>query len=213
MDYIDITYSISEDLPKWPGSHGFKSTFRLEIPESVANASSFHLDTHYGTHLDAPLHFIENGNSVDQLDLNVLMGPAYIVHIERQKKIGSNDLNKAQIPQNCKRLLIKTENQALWKSENKSKFYENFAALTSEGAQWIVDRGIELVGIDYLSIQRFKDGPETHQVLLKNGVVIVEALKLDQVEEGWYELICLPMKLKGLEGAPVRAVLKSISNA
>ena len=205
--YIDITFPINKDLPSWPGSIGYSSTFHLSIPKDSNNLSSINIDNHFGTHLDAPLHFIRGGKTVQELDLDKLIGRVYMAEVFGSKEIGKGQLNEADIPIDCKRLILKTDNQKLWE-RNNTVFYEDFCALSKDGAQWIVDRGIELIGIDYLSIQRFQDGPETHQILLEHEVVIVESLKLDEVSGGWYDLICLPIKLEGLEGAPARVLLK-----
>lgn len=206
-EWIDITYSISNVLPKWPGSIGFEATWNMNMPENPNNSSQILLDCHFGTHLDEPLHFVEQGKSVDQIELSKLIGEAYVVEISGVRSITSHHLENAGIPKSCKRILIKTDNQKYW-IENKTTFQENFCSIDKSGAEWIVKRGIVLVGIDYLSIQRFNDNIDTHVILLSAEVVIVETLNLQEVIQGWFELICLPIKLKGLEGAPVRALLR-----
>jgi arylformamidase len=207
--FIDITFPISKNLPIWPKSIGYSYKWNLRMPEAENNLSSIEIDNHTGTHIDAPLHFIEGGKAIDELDLNKLIGLAYVAEIRNVRSITANDLEKSGIPESCTRLILKTDNQEYW-NRGERYFQEDFCALDLSGAQWIVDRGIDFIGIDYLSIQRFYDGPETHQILLKEEVIIVECLNLKNVESGEYELICLPIKLKGLEGAPVRAVLKII---
>lgn len=209
--YIDISFPISNKLPKWPGSVGFNIDWHMTMPDDTNNLSSFSIDSHLGTHLDAPLHFVNEGKSIENLDLNKLIGETYVLEIRNIKSITYQVLEKSCVPTNCKKLLIKTDNQFYWESELED-FQEDFASIDSTGAKWIIERGIHLVGIDYLSIQRFYDGPETHQILLENEVVIVETLDLRNVDQGWFELICLPMKIKGLEGSPVRAILKPILN-
>ena len=209
MKYIDITFPITKNLPKWPGSVGFEIEWHMIMPSDINNSSSFSIDSHFGTHLDAPLHFVDKGKSIDEIDFNNLIGRSFVTEIKNIKSISNLDLEAAAIPKECKKLLIKTDNQAYW-GNNVTEFQEDFSSIDSSGAQWIVERGIHLVGIDYLSIQRFHDGPETHQILLQNEVVILETLKLNKVSVGWYDLICLPLKLKGTEGSPVRAILKKI---
>ena len=209
MKYIDITFPITKNLPKWPGSVGFEIEWHMIMPSDINNLSSFSIDSHFGTHLDAPLHFVDKGKSIDEIDFNNLIGRSFVTEIKNIKSISNLDLEAAAIPKECKKLLIKTDNQAYW-GNNVTEFQEDFSSIDSSGAQWIVERGIHLVGIDYLSIQRFHDGPETHQILLQNEVVILETLKLNKVSVGWYDLICLPLKLKGTEGSPVRAILKKI---
>lgn len=208
-EFIDITYPVSGNLPIWPESIGYKATWHLRLEDGAANnLTSINIDCHTGTHLDAPIHFIKGGKTIDQLDLMKLIGHAEVIEIRGKKSITASDLEKV-VPPNCKRLLLKTDNQEYWK-KNLQEFQKDFCSIDAGGAQWIVDQGIGLIGIDYLSIQRFYDGPETHQILLLAEVVIVESLNLQYVPPGRYELICLPIKLEGLEGAPVRAILKKI---
>jgi len=121
-------------------------------------------------------------------------------------------LEKSIIPQGTDRLLLKTANSRRFISQN-NPFDKHFVALTPDGADWIVNNGIKLIGIDYLSIQRFYDGPETHQILLNNGVVILENIDLHTVAPGEYNLICLPLKIQGSEGAPARAILHSLNRS
>lgn len=210
IDYIDITLPVSAKLPRWPGSVGFQSSWHLKMENGETNnLSSVAFDCHYGTHLDAPLHFVDKGKSVDQLDLKKLIGTAYVVEISGKRSITADDLEPV-VPQDCKRLLLKTDNQLYWK-KNIQEFQTDFCSIDASAASWIVRRKIDLIGIDYLSIQRFHDGPETHQILLQAEVVIVESIFLQNVQPGKYDLICLPLKLVGLEGAPVRALLKKLS--
>jgi len=206
-DYIDITFPLNSSLPKWPGSKGFKSIQIKSFENDGVNHTEISLDNHYGTHLDAPLHFIREGKSIEDLDLQKLIGKAYVVEIYDVKSIGAVELEMANIPLEAKKLLFKTDNQKLWKS-NKGVFEPDFTAVSAEGAQWLINRGIELVGIDYLSIQRYHDGPETHLLLLRNEVIIVECLKLEEVSTGWYDLICLPILIAGAEGAAARVLVK-----
>ena len=207
--FIDITFPVSQDLPVWPGSIGFKYMWHLKLPNDTNNLSSFCIDSHMGTHLDAPLHFVENGKAVHQLDLHKLIGEVYVAEIRGVKSISDSDLKSAQIPDNCKKLIIKTDNQEYW-ARGEIKFQEDFCALDRSGAKWVVENEIEFIGMDYLSVQRFYDGSETHLILLNAEVVIVETLDLKNVVQGFYKLICLPIKLEGLEGAPVRVILETI---
>ncbi len=207
--YIDLTYPISNQLPKWHGSIGFEAKWHMLMPAETNNLSSFTIDAHLGTHLDAPLHFVHEAKAIHEMDLNKLIGTAYVAEIRGLKSITATDLENANIPANCTKLLLKTDNQFYWE-QGLTDFQEDFSSIDATGAQWVIDKGIHLIGIDYLSIQRFHDGPETHQILLRNEVVIVETLNLEKVDAGWYDLICLPLKLEGLEGSPVRAVVRKI---
>ncbi len=209
-EYIDITFPVSAALPAWPGSIGFTSKWNLKMEDGATNnASSFTIDAHFGTHLDAPLHFVQKGKPLQELDLSKLIGKTYVAEIRGKKVITANDLAAIDLPIDCKKLLLKTDNQLYWEN-NSTAFQEDFCSIDESGAQWLVDNGFDLIGIDYLSIQRFTDGPEVHQILLNAEVVIVETLNLQNVKEGPYELICLPLKIKGLEACPVRAVLRKL---
>lgn len=207
-NFIDITFPVSEALPIWPGSVGFSHNWHSKIETGATNnSSSFSIDSHLGTHLDAPMHFVENGKSLIELEISKLIGKAYVAEIRNKNTITAKDLEKIQIPDDCKKLLLKTDNQIYWKN-GITTFQEDFCSIDKTGAQWIVDKRLDLIGIDYLSIQKFHDGPETHQILLQAEVIIVETLNLGDVFEGVYELICLPLKIKGLEASPVRAILR-----
>jgi arylformamidase len=158
--------------------------------------------------VDAPLHFVEGGASVEQLSLDTLVGPSLVVGFGPDvDAITPAHLEALALPSRTERLLLKTRNSVLW-DDPTHPFSSEYVALTSEAATWLVGRGVRLVGIDYLSIQRFEDAePLTHRVLLEAGVIIVEGLNLSQVEPGPYHLACLPLKLVGSDGAPARAVL------
>ena len=155
------------------------------------------------------MHFVAHGKCTDEISFDTLIGTVYVVRVpDNVSSITKSVLENLSLPKEATRLLFRTSNSYLWESKVK-KFKSDFVALTPEAAQWIVDRGIILVGIDYMSIQRFDDGPETHQILLGADVVVVEGLNLSNVSEGKYELICLPIKLENIEGAPARVLLKT----
>lgn len=208
---IDISVPLHSEMPIWPGSSGLQIN-RVKSLEhgDQANVSEIACDIHTGTHIDAPMHFMRNGVSIDQIPLDIFCGPALIAVLTKVKAIAVNDLENLSLPKGVKRLLLKTRNSELWK-EGKKNFDPGYVALTADAAEWIVDQGIALIGVDYLSVQRYKDGPKTHEILLGAGVVVVEGLNLTDVDPGWYELICLPLKLVGTEGAPARAVLREMN--
>ncbi|QUS59970.1 cyclase family protein [Synechocystis sp. PCC 7338] len=207
--YIDISVPVSPELPRWPGSPEIQFQRSLDLNNGdIATDTTINFSVHTGTHVDAPSHFISEGNTVDQLDLDVMMGMAYVaVFPDDVEFITADLLNNLPLPAQIKRLLLRTRNSYFWQIKG-SEFQKDFVGLTADAAQWIVDQGIQLIGIDYLSVQRYYDGPATHQILLDAEVVIIEGLNLDSVSEGIYELICLPIKLKGIEGAPARVVLR-----
>lgn len=157
--------------------------------------------------MDAPAHFLKEGATIEEVSMNSLVGPAVVAYLPDVSEINASDLASLGIPLDTKRLLLRTRNSELWSSGERT-FRKDFVALTPEAAQWIADRGIYLVGIDYLSVQRYGDSAATHRILLEANVVILEGLNLIQAEPGTYELICLPICLVGAEGAPARAILR-----
>ncbi|WP_434222655.1 cyclase family protein [Limnospira platensis CENA597] len=171
-----------------------------------ANVSQLDTDVHVGTHVDAPCHFIESGTAVEDLSLDVLMGVAYVAELPEVQAVTALDLEKLNLPPKTTRLLLYTTNSQLWQ-DNVTEFNKDFVALTADGAQWLVDKGIRLIGVDYLSVQRYHDSTLTHEILLKAGIIIVEGLNLTNVAAGMYQLVCLPIKLVGSDGSPARAVL------
>jgi len=209
---IDISVPLYPDMPVWPGSVGIQlmQTARLDKGDRVNN-SKLICDVHIGTHIDAPLHYIKDGKSIEQLKLEDLIGPAVVAHLPEAEIITKNVLEELSLPEDTRRLLLRTRNSSLWET-GSHRFQTNYVALTQDAAQWIVDHDICLIGVDYLSVQRYGEGSQTHEILLSAGVIIVEGLNLVRVESGMYELICLPLKLVGSEGAPARAVLRKMTN-
>ena len=207
-ELIDISLPLSPDLPAWPGSSGFRleRTGRLEAGDP-ANVSRLECEVHFGTHIDAPKHFIAEGNGIDQLDLKPMIGPAFVAHLPDCRVVGEESLQDLGMPPGTERLLLRTANSRLWAAGEK-EFNPDFVALSENAAHWIAAHGVRLLGVDYLSVQRFGDGPEGHRILLEAGVVLLEGLNLAEVSPGAYELICLPLNLVGVDGAPARAVLR-----
>jgi arylformamidase len=194
----------------WPGSTGF----RLQSVKSFAagdrvNVSHLECDVHVGTHIDAPRHFLQEGMTVDQVSLNSLIGPAQVCHLPDSKHISSMELDSLSLSQNSRRLLFRTQNSEP-RAMGTSHFCKDYVALTDDAARWLADHEVCLVGIDYLSVERYGDDSLIHQILLEAGIVILEGLNLADVAPGDYELICLPLYLVGSEGAPARAVLRPL---
>jgi arylformamidase len=211
VSLIDISVGLQPDIPTWPGTPGFSLNWskRLEAGDGCNN-SRLDSDTHVGTHVDAPLHFIREAKTVEQLSLDVLVGPAWVAYMPDVKAVTVAALSTLRWPGKIERLLLRTRNSTLWDAGERD-FQPDFVALTEDAAHWVVEQGIRLVGIDYLSAQRYEDGPAVHQILLGAEVVVVEGLNLTNVEQGQYELICLPIKIVGAEGAPARAVLRPLA--
>ena len=208
MKIIDISVPISPGLPVWPEDPPIEfERYRAISAGDDCNASRLCCSVHTGTHVDAPGHFIDNALTVEDLSLDTLLGPALVIEVPTAGAIEPDFLESVLLPHGIVRLLFKTRNSDLWRKPDHS-FHTDYVALSQRAAAWIVDRGIRLVGVDYLSVQIFTDSePLTHRTLLKAGVIIVEGLNLQAVRPGSYQLICLPLKLVGSDGAPARAVL------
>ena len=210
-DLIDITLPLHEELPVWPTDRRFRLLPDQRIDEGAeVNASSAQFSLHTGTHVDAPWHFVPNGRTVEQLALKDLVGPAHVAHLPGIDVITPDVLGGLGLAPDTRRLLLRTDNSLRWKA-GETEFDPNFVALTPDAAEWVVEQDIILVGVDYLSVQCFHDPDNrTHETLLSNRVIIVEGLDLAGVGPGEYELICLPLKIMGADGAPARALLKRI---
>jgi arylformamidase len=204
----DISLPLSSELPVWPGDPQIKvERYRTIAEGNISNDSRLVCSVHSGTHVDAPVHFFEGASTVDKLPLDILIGETSVVEFARGNVITPDMLAALKLPEDTTRLLFKTSNSMLW-ADPHHRFNPNFVALSSDAAKWIIDRGVRLVGVDYLSVQKFDDSePVTHRILLAAGVVIVEGLNLQNVQPGSYRLICLPLKLVGSDGAPARVVL------
>lgn len=205
----DISVRLLPGMPTYPGEPGPVLTPINSLDAGdEANVTSFSMGSHTGTHVDAPLHFLRGGPAVDDLRLDDLVGEAWVMDVTGPADISAETLEKASIPSTAERLLFKTQNGRLW---DLPAFQTDFVALTADAAEWLVRRGVRLVGIDYLSIEAFGAAPHAaHRALLSAAVVVLEGLDLRGVTPGSYLLACLPLKLAGAEGAPARAVLMQI---
>lgn len=212
METYDISLTISSRLPVWPGDPSVSIERVEKIEEgSNSNVSRMNMSVHTGTHVDAPFHFLGGDTmTVDALPLKILTGRAYVLHIPDQvDQIDAAVLEAAEIPPRTRRLLFRTRNSGYW-ARNEERFQEDFVGISEDGARFLVERGVKLVGIDYLSIAPYKQSRPTHEILLQAGVVIVEGLNLAEISQGRYTLYCLPLKLAGSDGAPARAILVGV---
>ena len=208
MTIYDITLTISPDMPLWPGDPAVELT-QVAFIDQGANANVSHLSfgVHTGTHVDAPHHFLNDRRTVESLALEALTGSCYVLRLDDGiVSITADVLEAARLPEGVERLLFRTRNSTIW-AGGITEFQTDFVAVPLDGAEWLVRRGVKLVGVDYLSVSPYKKSRPTHETLLKAGVVIVEGLDLSKVEQGFYELYCLPLKIAGADGAPARAIL------
>lgn len=215
MALIDISVDIDGNLPTWQNSEpgvDLRWVTKFGVSSAECNVSRVSFGSHLGAHLDAPLHFVDGGASLEEIPLETLIGPAFVADLGAvdRPEVSAQDLEAAGVPADVKRLLLVTANSAR-RLLNDRAFHEDFVALGLDAARWVVERGIILVGIDYLSIGSAVagSGGDVHRTLLRAGVVVVEGLNLHAVPAGRYGLCCLPLKIVGAEGSPVRAVLST----
>jgi arylformamidase len=196
---LDVTIPIRPGMVVWEGDPdvSFEPAASLDAGDP-ANLTRLVLGSHTGTHVDAPLHFLPDGDGVDRLPLDSLVGPAHVLDLTSvEADVQAADLD---IPGGAERLLLKTANSRLWE---RDEFTPEHLTLAPDAARLLVDRGVRLVGVDYLSV----GSPETHRILLSAGIVPLEGLDLRDVEPGPYRLVALPLRLAGVDGAPARVVL------
>ena len=208
MTIYDISLTISPSLPTWPGDPALELVQIASMDKGAhANVTRISAAVHLGTHVDAPHHFLNDGRTVESMSLEVLTGPCYVTQLpDGVDAITAEVLDRTEITAAMKRVLFGTSNSHWWKN-GETKFQTDFVAITEDGAKWLVQHGVQLVGVDYLSVAPYGDSVPTHTVLLQAGVVVVEGLNLSQVSRGFYDLYCLPLKIAGSDGAPARAIL------
>ncbi len=210
MQIYDVSVPLSATTPTYPGDPGIEIKPWLTLADGdVANVSLINFGLHSGTHVDAPAHFIADGSRVESLPLESLIGEAEVVEVANDVRAIDESFVASNHFRGSQRILFKTRNSAFW---NNSGFREDYTYIEPGAAKRLVEWGIKLVGIDYLSVEQFQSPKfETHHALLSAGVVILEGLDLRAVPAGIYELICLPLKIAGGsgDGAPARVVLRT----
>ncbi|MCX6024602.1 MAG: cyclase family protein [Chloroflexi bacterium] len=207
MRIYDVTVPIRAEMPVYPGDAPVQIIPVARFSKGdIAEVSELRLGTHTGTHVDPPGHFVPGGAMADRLPLEVMLGECLVVDARGVTgAISVAFLEGAGIPAGAQRLLFLTSNSALWASP---EFARDFVYIAPDAARWLVERGVRLVGVDYLSVEQFGfDRPDTHTTLLGAGVVVIEGLNLTEVPPGAYTLLCLPLRLADGDGAPARVVL------
>ena len=209
MKYYDISLNLSAETARWVTSTPFELVERRRMSRGEHNnTSAASMSVHAGTHVDAPFHFVPDGATIDALPLETFMGPALVHAVEADRYITDAHVGALDLRGDT-RVLFKTRNSELLK---RSAFDPDFVAFSVEAARALVARGVRLVGVDYLSVAHAGDEQiPVHRALLDHGVVLVEGLDLSEVPPGRYELICFPVRLRGSDGAPCRAVLRDLS--
>jgi arylformamidase len=208
VSWIDVSVPVRTGMIVYDGDPVVRIERVMDVAAGdLANLSRMELGTHTGTHVDAPLHFIDGAAGADRLPLDALVGPAVVV----DARGASGDIDAAalaalEVPA-TERLLLRTRNGDLWERDG---FTSDYVGVAEDAAHELIAMGVRLVGIDYLSIAPSGDPAPTHRVLLEGGVVVVEGLDLRSAPAGRYDLICLPLRLEGADGAPARALLRPV---
>lgn len=213
--YHDISLIIHPDMLVWPKDPAPIFETIQTIVKNGNQTSFIHLGSHTGTHIDAPKHFVEGAGTVDEINPEILIGPAHVVEIPPENEEITAALLRKSIATNlwkdAKRILLRTKNSRQ-RLLHQTKFTENFAGLMPDAADFLIEKGLKLIGVDYLSCENPKSSSlwQVHKKLLGAGIVIVEGCDLSSVTiQGMYQLIVLPLKLKGLDGSPCRAILRN----
>ena len=205
--WIDVSVSLHTGMVHWPDNPPVQIERMLDMERGdVCNVSTISMGSHTGTHMDAPLHFLQHGKGLDQLPLDATIGPARVIEIDDPESIKPDELRQHSI-QAGERLLFKTRNSGrCWQTDT---FIKDFVYISHEAARYLAELKVQVVGVDYLSVGGFfKDGVATHQALLGAGIWIIEGLNLSMIQPGMYDLICLPIKVTHSDGAPARAILR-----
>ena len=201
----DISKKIHPDMVVWPGDPSMKAEKHLSISKGdLCNLSSVNMGVHTGTHADSPYHFIDGGSTIESLDLSRFIGFVKVFEISNPEYISEDDIKDLPIEKDDA-VFFKTANSSV---PEEAPFNENFIYLHESAAKFLVEKGVKTVGVDYFSVDSFHSTTHSaHKILLSNNLSIIENLYLKDVEEGKYLFSCLPLKISGADGSPVRAVL------
>ncbi len=201
---IDISWPVTPDMTAYKDKKEVAFKHVATFQQDRYRKSTITLSAHAGTHVDAPSHFVEQGVTIDQVELAQLMGPCVVLDMTQwSEKITAGDLEKHDIKKDAI-VLLKTKNSFF---SATAPFDPNFVYIDLTAAQYLADKQIKAIGIDYIGIEHHQPGHETHEIFFKNGVAIIEGLRLEDVEQGKYFFCCLPLKVIGLDGTPARAIL------
>jgi arylformamidase len=207
--WIDVSVTVRHGMPHWPDNPPIVLQRVMDTGRGdECNLSHLAMGVHSGTHMDAPVHFIHGASGLDEMPLTATMGQARVIQIDDPQEITAGELRGHDL-QPGERILFRTSNsERCWQS---SGFVEDFVGISEQAAEHLADAKVRTVGVDYLSVGRYHaDGAKIHKTLLKAGIWIIEGLNLSAVTGGRYEMICLPVKLHGSDGAPARAILRPI---
>ena len=207
MTIHDVSIPITKSLVVWPGQPAVEISTLCHLRHAHnATVSRLSLSVHSGTHVDAPCHFIAGERGVDSLSLDVLVGRAYVADARDVEALTADVLDSLDIPAGTTRLLMRTRNSEVWTRDDQT-FHKDYVAFTEDGASWLIDHGIQLLGIDYHSVAPYRNTRDVHLKLLGAGLILLETLDLHAIEAGVYQLVCLPLNIVGSDGAPARVIL------
>jgi arylformamidase len=208
MKYYDISLNLSVDTVRWITSIPFELHERRRTSRGdPSNSSAVTMSLHSGTHMDAPFHFVPDGATIDNLPLDLFIGPALVHAVEAERYIKTEHVEAIELD-GITRVLFKTRNSELLK---RGSYDPDFVAFSVEAAEALSGRGVKLVGLDYLSVAHAGDEQTSvHRAFLNRGVALLEGIDLSAISPGRYELICFPLRIRGADGAPCRAVLRDL---
>ena len=206
--FIDVSMDIEDGMLHWPSDPEVEIDDYSDIKKGAAsNNSKITCGVHTGTHMDAPRHFIDDGAGVDKFNLNTLIGQCRVIDVPVDISPISKEFLEPINIKNGDRILFKTKNSE-WINKGDRNFHTDYVCVNPEAAKYMVEKGVILVGIDYLSVEGYHVGHDTHKTLLGAGVIVIEGLNLFNVSAGDYKLIALPVKIKDSNGAPARVILE-----
>jgi arylformamidase len=208
--WIDVSVPLRNGMGAWPGDASFERTSTLEMANGdPCNLSQISSTAHIGTHMDAPRHYLPDAAGMESMPIDAAIGRCRVIEIHDPEAIRISELDPHHLNKG-ERVLFKTANSIhCWKTDH---FKKKYIYIPPETARYLAERGVRTVGVDYLSVGGFESGgAETHRILLETGIWIIEGLMLEHVEPGEYELVCLPLKIIGGDGAPARAVLRKLT--
>ncbi|HEU4343664.1 MAG TPA: cyclase family protein [Candidatus Binatia bacterium] len=209
MKIYDISLSLSPSTVRWVTAQPLELIERKRISRGEPNnSSSIHTSVHAGTHVDAPFHFVPDGATIEKLPVDIFIGPARVCAVDAPSRITASDVGRLDLAGE-KRVLFKTRNSSLL---HKPDYDPSFVAFSADGAKALADMGVQLVGLDYLSVASADEQVPVHRAFLDRGVVLLEGVDLSEVPPGRYELICPPVKIAASDGAPCRAVLRELND-
>jgi arylformamidase len=207
MKIYDISLALSANTTRWVTAQPFELIERKRMSRGdTNNSSSMHTSVHAGTHMDAPFHFVGEGLTIEKLPVDLFIGPARVCAVDVARQIAAADIAKLDLAGE-KRVLFKTRNSQLLK---KTDYDPSFVAFAEDGAKALAELGVQLVGLDYLSVAHADEQVPVHRAFLDHGVILLEGVDLSEVPPGRYELFCPPVKITGSDGAPCRAVLREL---